>query len=105
MKFEEAEVLLFSIEKFSEMTIFNSVVGVFFGPEIAHDAKSLQVCRVVGVLYNTCLGCHRGSEVGGGGFKSRFRPYFLRLFGYSLTRSYFLTKKLGFLGQKFMVFW
>ena len=32
----------------------------FLCPEIAHDAQSLQVCRFVGVLYNTNVGCYRG---------------------------------------------
>ena len=44
--------------------------------EIAHDALTFRVCRVVGVLYNTNFGCHRGSEARGGGLKSRYRPHF-----------------------------
>ena len=46
----------------------------FVCPEIAHDAQSSQVCIVVGALYITCVGCHRGLEAGGGRFKSRDRP-------------------------------
>ena len=70
----------------------NSVVGVFSFPETAHEA---QVCRAVSVLFNTCVGCHHGSEAGGGGFESRYRPYSLRLLRYSLTCSHFLTAKIG----------
>ena len=33
--------------------------------------RRVLVCRV-GVLYNTIIGCHRGSEAGDGGFESRY---------------------------------
>ena len=58
--------------------------------------RRLHVCRV-DVLYITSIGCHRGSEARGGGFESRFRPYFLRVFTYSLKRSNFLHQKGCFL--------
>ena len=37
--------------------------------------RRVQVCRV-GVLYDTNVECHGGSEAGGGGFESRVRLYF-----------------------------
>ena len=55
--------------------------------------RKVQVCRVVGVPFNTSAGYHRGSEAGGGGFESRYRPC-LRLFKYSLTRSFFQAAKI-----------
>ena len=71
------ESFYFRSKYFFEMKVFSSVVGVFFPfPEIAHDAK---ICRV-GVLYNTCVGCHRDSEAGVGWFESRYRSYFFTLF-------------------------
>ena len=55
-----------------ERKILNSVIGVLFpSPETAHDGRA-QVCRVVGVLYNTCVGRHRRWEAGDGGFEYRF---------------------------------
>ena len=55
---------------------FRSRLFLFPFPEIAHEAQSSQVCRVVAVLYNTSVGCHRGSEAGSGGFESRYRLFF-----------------------------
>ena len=71
-------LFLFSIENFfrKENIQFNSRSLFFLFPETAHDAKAFRVCRVDGVLYNTSVGCHRGSEIGGGGIDSRYRLYF-----------------------------
>ena len=60
----------------------------------------VKVCRVIAVLYNTYVGCHRSSEAGGGGLESRYRPYFLRLFRYSFSCSYFLTAKIRVFSTK-----
>ena len=49
-------------ENFLERKKFNSMAFIFLCPQTAHHAQSSQVCRIVGVLYNTCVGCHRGSE-------------------------------------------
>ena len=69
--------LLFSVEKkFRKEDIQFSRRRLFPFPETAHDRQTFRVCRVVGVLYNTSIGYHRGSEAGGKGFKSRQRPYF-----------------------------
>ena len=41
--------------------IFNSVVTVFFVLKLPWTRR-VQVCRDVGVLYDKCVGCQRGSE-------------------------------------------
>ena len=53
----------------------------------------LQVCTAVGVLYNTCLGGHRGWEDESGGLKHRYRSSFLHFFRHSLTHYYILKAK------------
>ena len=96
-------VVIFRRKNFFERKIFNSVVGVFFLSLKLPMTRKVQACRV-GVLYKTSVGCYRGSEAGGGGFKSRYQPHFLRVFRYSMTRSYFSTTKIMVSGQKFRVF-
>ena len=57
-------------------------------------------CRIVGVLYNTCVGSHRGSKAVGGGFISRYRPCFYTSFQISVdTFLFFNSKILGFVGK------
>ena len=85
--------VIFRRKNILEKKISNSVVGVFFFLKLPMT-RTVQVCWVVGVLYNTCIGCHRVSESGGGEFEFRYRPYFWRLFGYSSTLSYFLIAKI-----------
>ena len=73
-------LLFFSVAKvFFERKVFNSVIGVSFRPETAHDEQS---SRVADVLHNKRVGCRRSSETGGGGLESRYRPYISRLFRY-----------------------
>ena len=90
--------LLFFVEIFLKK-IFNSVVGVFFLFLKLPMTRRVQVCRL-GILYNTGLGCHRGSETGEGGFKFRYVPCFLLLFRYSITRSCFSATKVGVFSKK-----
>ena len=73
-------VLLCSVERNFRMENIQFSSRRFFSPAIAHDAQSLQVCRVVGVSYHTSVGCHRGLEAGSGGFEFRYRPYFFTSF-------------------------
>ena len=56
-------------------------------------SRRVQVCRVVGVLSNTCVGCIGCWEAGEGGFKSRCGSFFLHIFRRSFTHSYFLIAK------------
>ena len=86
-------MIIFRRKSFFESKIFKSAIGVFYFLFLKLPmTRRVQVCRV-GVLNNTCVGCHCGSEAGGGGFESGYRPNFLRLFRYSLTRFYFLKTK------------
>ena len=64
------ELFLFSVEKFIRNKILNSVVGVLFLFLKLPMTRKVQVCRVVGVLYKTFVGCHaiRKPEI------SRYRP-------------------------------
>ena len=87
--------IIFRRKCFFERRKFNSVVGVFFLFLKLSMTRRLQVCRV-GVFCNTSVGCHRGSEVGSAGFKSRYRSFFNVFFSYLLTCSYFLQQKVGF---------
>ena len=65
-------VIIFRRKIFFERKIFNSVVdGLFLFLKLPMTRR-VQVRRVVGDLYNTCVGCHPGSEAGGGGFESRY---------------------------------
>ena len=92
-------IIIFRRNFYLERKIFNSVIGVFFLFLKLPMTRRVQVCRD-GVLYSTSIGCHCGSEAGGGGFESHYWPHFVRLLRYSLTRSYFLTTKIknwGFL--------
>ena len=62
--------LLFSVEKkIFGKKIINSVVGFFFLFRKQPMTRRVQVCRVVGALYNTCVGCPCG--FGAGGFEFR----------------------------------
>ena len=73
-RFLDAIPLLFSVEKkFPKKIIQFSRRPFFPFPETAYDAQNFRVCIVVGVLYNTSVGCHRSSEAGSGGFDSRYR--------------------------------
>ena len=63
------------------------------------------VVRVVGVLYNTCIGCHRGWGSRGGGFESRHLPYFLHFSRYSSTQSCFIKAKNTVFFDKVQSFW
>ena len=57
-----SRIFSFSVEKFLfERKIFNSVVGVSFLFLKLPKTRRVQVCRV-SVLYNTCVGCQRGSD-------------------------------------------
>ena len=47
-------VIIFRRNFFRKENIQFSSRRFFLCPEIAHDAQSFQVCRVVGVLYNFC---------------------------------------------------
>ena len=70
-------IIIYRRKVFFERKRFNLVVGAFFSfPETAHDAQTFRVRRVVGVLYNSNVVCHRGSQAGGSGFEFRYRPYF-----------------------------
>ena len=80
--------------------IFNSVVGAFFLFLKLPMTRRAQICRV-GVLYNTCVGCHCSSEARGGWLESWYRPYFLHFYRYLLKLSLFLTTKF----QGFLVIW
>ena len=93
-------LVFFPWKIFFEKNLFNEVVGVFFLFLKLPTTRRFQVCRAVGVLYNTCVGCHRSSEAGGGGFASRCRLFFQCVFRYSLTHSYFSQQQLGFLSDK-----
>ena len=53
----------------------NSGVGVFFLFLKLPMTRRVEVCRF-DVLYNSKVGCHRGSEAGSGRIESRYRPYF-----------------------------
>ena len=64
----------------------------FICPEIAHDAQSLQVCAeslMSSLKHMSGVTAVRKPEVAG---SNRAIDHFLRLFRYSLTRSYFSTK-------------
>ena len=70
-------------------------------------ARTVQLCRVVGVMSNTSVGCHRSSDAGGGEFESRYRPYFyafldarsqVLVFQQQILR--FFEKSLKFFGKK-----
>ena len=50
----------FPSKKIFERKIFNSGVGVFFIFLKLPMTHRVQVCRIVGVLYNICVACHRG---------------------------------------------
>ena len=65
--------------------------------------RRVQVCRV-SIFYNTSIGCHRGSEFGGGECESRYRLNFSPVC-FSLTRASFSTTKVGVLSRDFRVFW
>ena len=68
--------------------------------------RRVQVCKV-GVLYNTSVGCHRGSKAGGGRLESRYRPLFKGFLMYWLTRFPFVTKNFYFFDKNlgFFVKW
>ena len=93
--------LLFSVEIFlrKENLQFSSRRFFFFFLKLP-KTRRVQVCRVVGVLYNTCIACHGCSESRGGGFESRYRPYHSRLFRYSLTSHIFSQAKFKFFSTK-----
>ena len=60
-------------------------------------ARRAQICRNVGVLSNTNVGCHRGSESETGWSASRFSLKCLRHFGYLLSFFLFsISKHSGF---------
>ena len=83
-------VLLFVIfrrKTFFEMKIFNSVVGVFFN-EIAYDAQAQLVSCIIQASRVTAV---RKPELTVS--DPAVDHTFLRLFRYSLTRSYFLTTR------------
>ena len=93
-------LLIFRRKSFFEKKILNSVVGVFFLLLNLPMTRSVQVCRV-GAWYNTSVGCHHCSNAGSDGFESRFwSNFFLPLFRYSLTRSYFLLTKISVFSTK-----
>ena len=96
-------VFLFSFAIFFGGKLFISVVGDFFIFMKLPFTRRVQVCRF-GVLYNTSIGCHRAPEAGGGGAKSRYRPYFKQSFRYTFTRFYFVTTKIGGFWENFRVF-
>ena len=72
--------IIFSVEKHFPKEIIQFSSRRFFLFLQPPMTRRVQVCRVVDVLHNTCPGCQRGLEAGGGGFDTGYRPYFLTSF-------------------------
>ena len=85
------ELFLFSVEKFIRNKILNSVVGVLLFFLKLPVTRKVKVCRVVGVLYKTFVGCHVDIALS---------TIFLTSSRYSLIRSYFLTAKIRVFSTK-----
>ena len=92
-------IFLFSVEKIFSKGKYWIKQSAFFSLKLPMTRR-VKGCRIVGVLYNTCVSSHRGSKAVGGWFISRYRPCFYTSFQISVdTFLFFNSKILGFFGK------